>query len=421
MHRKGFSIAAPMAAVIFTVVLLSLAATAQTGTEKILHSFGKGADGLYPFARLIFDATATNLYGTTYEGGTGPCNGGCGSVFELAPESNGKWKETVLYNFQGRPNDAGKPAASLVFDGAGNLYGTTRFGGSTNCQYACGAVFELSPNSNGTWTETLLHLFTGADGANPNAELIWDNSGNLYSTTSAGGAHGQGTVFELSPSGSTWTLTTLYNFGGRDGNGPLGGLIFDSSGNLYGTTSLGGRKGHGTVFELTPSNGTWKESVLYSFAGSPSDGSYPSAGVIVDSAGNIYGTARDGGSRNCSIGCGTVFELSPSSKGAWKESFVYLFTGEPDGAAPFSSLIFDASGNLWGTTQSGGVKNVGVIYELVPSNGTWTESVLHSFEGWPKDGARSYANLLLNPQGSFYGTTIFGGKYDPGTVFEFVP
>jgi uncharacterized repeat protein (TIGR03803 family) len=425
IHRKKFSLVRNIVMAIFTVVLMLAVAVGQAGKEpavkeKVLHSFGSGTDGLYPFAAVILDSSG-NLWGTTWEGGTGPCNGGCGIAFELTPGSKGQWTENILYNFQGRPSDAGKPSASLILDAQGNLYGTARYGGPTSCPKACGAVFELS-QSNGTWTETLLHVFTGGkDGENPYAELIADKSGNLYSTTYGGGTHGKGTVFELSPSNGTWTKTVLYNFKGSDGNGPLAGLIFDSTGNLYGTTGRGGASDHGVVFELTPSTKGWSETVLYSFAGAPADGDEPSADLIMDGTGNIYSTTRAGGAGTaCRNGCGTVFELI-SSNGTWTESVLYSFSGKPDGATPFAGLIFDQSGNLYGTTDTGGEKNDGVIFELTPSNGTWTESTVYSFRGWPRDGARSYANLISDGQGGFYGATIFGGANDPGVIFQFTP
>jgi uncharacterized repeat protein (TIGR03803 family) len=422
MRRNSSFVARKMVIAVFCFVLLSLTAVGQAGTEKVLHSFGKGTDGLYPFANPIWDAAGVNLYGTTWEGGTGPCNGGCGIVYEASPGAHGTWNETVLYDFQGRPSDAGKPSASLVFDAAGNLYGTTRYGGPTSCPKACGTVFELSPGSNGTWTETILHNFTGGkDGENPYAELIWDKAGNLYSNTYGGGTHGKGTVFELSPSGNGWVKTVLYNFDGKDGNGPLAGMIFDASGNLYGTTGRGGSANKGLVFQLSPtSHGSWKETVIHSFTAG-SDGAEPSADLIFDTAGNLYSTTRGGGSGTCKNGCGTVFELSPGSGGAWTETVLYSFAGVPDGSNPFAGVIFDGSGNLYGTTQSGGKKNDGVIFKLTPSNGTWTETVVHSFGGWPKDGARSYANLIMDTKGNFYGTTIFGGANDPGVLFEYIP
>jgi uncharacterized repeat protein (TIGR03803 family) len=247
-------------------------------TEQVLYSFGVGnSDGSKPLAGLVFDK-AGNLYGTTYQGGYN----GAGMVFELTPGENGTWTETVVYNFCSATNCAdGKfPEAGLVFDTAGNLYGTTYWGGAGTCVYVCGTVFELTP-ANGTWTEKVLYSFCSAnactDGGGPQASLIFDSVGNLFGTTGGGGStaqncgsYGCGIVFELTPgTNGTWTENVLHTFGtGNDGALPYAGLIFDNAGNLYGTTSQGGRQGCGygcgTVFEMTPgSNGTWNEKVLY--------------------------------------------------------------------------------------------------------------------------------------------------------------
>jgi len=422
MNRKRISVTIRFLMVLCTAILLSLSAAGQIIKERILHNFGAGSDGLYPFSTMIWDAQG-NLYGTTWEGGTGPCNGGCGIVYELTPGDSDQWTETVLYNFQGRPSDAGKSSASLVFDASGNLFGTTRYGGLTTCPKACGTVFELSPNGDGTWSETIIYEFTGGkDGENPYAELIFDKAGNLFGNTYGGGRHHKGTVFKLTPWNGTWTESVIYNFGGKDGNGPLAGLIMDASGNLYGTTGRGGSANKGVVFELTPANGgPWKYSVLYSFTGSPSDGAEPSADLILDSAGNLYSTTRNGGSGGCKNGCGAVFELSPSGGGTWTETLIYSFTGKPDGSSLFGGLLMDKDGNLYGATDAGGTKGDGIVYKLTHYNGTWTETVLHTFQGFPKDGARSYANLIFDSHGNLYGTTIFGGANDPGVVFQLLP
>jgi uncharacterized repeat protein (TIGR03803 family) len=242
--------------------LLAQSARAQTPTaggwsEKVLHSFND-TDGAYSSAGLIFDKNG-NLYGTTLEGGDYGCSAsGCGTVFELTPTAGGGWTETVLLNFNG--SDGSGPQAGLIFDAAGNLYGTT-VGGGTNCPpFGCGTVFELTPTAGGGWTEKVLHSFgNGTDGANPFAGLIFDAAGNLYGTTYGGGtyrcgASGCGTAFELTPAaGGSWTETVLYSFSrGNDGFEPEAGLIFDSAGNLYGTTAVGGTYDGGTVFELTP-------------------------------------------------------------------------------------------------------------------------------------------------------------------------
>jgi len=280
---------------------------------------------------------AGNLYGTTREGGA---NKG-GVVFQLAPSGTG-WSETVLYSFCSQSNctDGANPAAGLIMDGAGNLYGTTIFGGTGSP--ANGTVFMLTPDPTGTvWTETVLYLFCSqtncADGANPRAGLIMDATGNLYGTTQGGGGHGSGVVFELTPdpTGTVWTETVLYSFCSQtpncaDGSGPVAGLIMDAAGNLYGTTFRGGNGadifGNGVVFELTPDpTGTvWTETVLYSFCSQTNcaDGNLPLAGLIMDAAGNLYGTTSVGGSNfasSCINGCGVVFELvSPFARPASK-------------------------------------------------------------------------------------------------------
>ena len=294
----------------------------------------------------------------------------------IAPPAHAQYAESVPYTFSGN-SDGASPASALISDSHGNLYGTAVYGGNTsgsNCPgqdppTGCGVVFELTPPSGGTgpWTETVLYTFQGgSDGAYPQSSLIFDSRGNLFGTTSNGGKlsgscsglGGCGVVFELSPpSGgkAPWTETVLYTFqGGNDGAFPYASLIFDSNGNLYGTTSGGGTGLDGTVFELSPPSGspsTWTETALYSFTGS-SDGGSPLAGVIFDSSGNLYGTTYSG-----AHGLGVVFELSPPSggSGSWSEDVLFVFTGHGDGGLPFAGLTFDSKGNLYGTTAIGGL------------------------------------------------------------------
>ena len=306
MRCKTFSFGWSIALANIALALMMVTA-ASAATEKVLYSFGNGLNAAYPFDTPIFDA-AGNLYGTTWEGGTA----NHGTVFELSPDSKGGWTEAVLYSFQGGPTDGGKANGSVIFDASGNIYGTTRYGGGTSCT-DCGTVFKLTPG-NGTWTESLLYQFNGTkDGKYPYAGVIMDGLGNLYGTTNAGGAHHFGAVFELSPSKGGWTESTLLSFNGKDGNSPVAGLVMDGSGNLYGTTQKGGANNLGVVFELSPSKHGWKETVLHSFAGGTTDGSGPGAGVIFDTAGNLYGSTYAGGTGSCTNGCGTVFELSPGS------------------------------------------------------------------------------------------------------------
>ena len=387
-------------------------ATTTTYTETVLHSFAGGADGGHPYAGLIMDASG-NLYGTTSSGGA---DAG-GTVFKLAPNGSGGYMESVPHSFTGG-SDGGGPYAGLIIDSAGNLYGTTSGGAS-----GYGTVFKLAPNGSGGYTETTLYTFTGgSDGANSYAGLIMDTSGNLYGTTSGGGS-GYGTVFKLAPNGSGgYTETTLHAFTGQpDGANSYAGLIMDTSGNLYGTTYGGGASGNGAVFKLAPNgSGGYTESVLYSFAGQP-DGAKPQAGLIIDSAGNLYGTTGAGGSSGY---YGTVFKLAPNGSGGYTESVLHSFTGGSDGAGPYAGLIMDSGGNLYGTTEAGGGSGYwGTVFKLAPNgNGGYTESVLHSFAGGSDGAEPTFAGLINDASGNLYGTTS-GGEVsnDYGTVFKLTP
>jgi len=320
---------------------------------KVLYSFkDNGADGRAPMAGLIRDTTG-NLYGTTVAGGVN----NMGTVFEL---SHGTWAEKILYTFTGGV-DGGSPAAALIFDSSGNLYGTTVFGGAKG---GYGTVFELTPGAGGAWTETVLHSFSDnhTDGYYPFAGVIFDPAGNLYGATSGGGIYGNtGTVFQLTPGAGGWAETLLYGFEGHDGSQPYGSLILDTAGNLYGTTSMGGHKpccDAGTAFELTPGAGGWTETLLYSFErGDFNNGDEPYAGLIFDASGNLYGTTSEGGAypKPCGgAGCGTVFRLTPRAGGGWKQTEIHSFGHGTDGLIPEANLIFGASGNLYGTTTMGG-------------------------------------------------------------------
>ncbi len=343
-------------------------------TEKILHSFNF-TDGAYPGGGLIFDALG-NLYGTTIYGGIY----GYGTVFELSPKQGGGWQEKVLYSFGDGAQGTSPFVGSLIFDPAGNLYGTTSWGGI----HGYGTAFELSPNADGSWTQKVLHSFNlnGADGAVPAIGMIFDGAGNLYGTTLYGGLHlqecggaGCGTVFELSPrQGGGWTEQVLHSFNlnGTDGVFLYGGVIFDAAGNLYGMTYEGGihfeqcTYGCGTVFEMSPrQGGGWTEKVLHSF--DYADGAYPATGLIFDGAGDLYGTTSLGGIHQCDLGegCGTLFELSPSGGGRWTETVLHNFNfNGTDGFYPLVDLIFDDAGNLFGTTQEGGIHGWGTVFEI---------------------------------------------------------
>ena len=388
-----------MATLAIFIVILFATSTRATADDKVLHSFvSDGADGNNPYAGLIFDA-AGNLYGTTSGGGTS----GVGTVFELTPAGGGTWTEKVLHDFSN--NEGTTPLGGLIFDAAGNLYGTTSRGGNDY-----GTVFELTPGAGGTWTEKVLHNFDNTDGAYPQAGLISDIAGNLYGTTPNGGTDGLGTVFELTPAGGgTWTEQVLLNFNSTDGANPYGGLIFDAAGNLYGMTFNGGTFNYGAVFELTPAGGgTWTEKVLHNFNNDGTDGVNPDASLVFDGAGNLYGTTSGGGTH----GGGTLFELTPAGGGTWTERVAHNFGSGTDGFSPQASLVLDGAGNLYGTTFYGGSYGGGTVFRFNAQG----EVLLHSFSG--TDGADPNAELILDAAGNLYGTTVDGGTSNKGTAFE---
>jgi uncharacterized repeat protein (TIGR03803 family) len=326
-------------------------------TESVLYSFAGGTDGATPIAEVTFDASG-NLYGTTQYGGAFSA----GTVFELAPNSGGTWTESLLYSFTGG-SDGANPWAGLIFDAGGNLYGTTYAGGASGD----GTVFKLTPNSDGTWTESVLHSFTGGqDGSTPYlGNLTFDTTGNLYGSTVYGGGFGSGVVYRLTPnSDGTWTESVLHSFtGGQDGGFPCGTLIFDSAGRLYGNASNGSH-GVGNVFKLTlGEKGKWHEHVLYMFQGNQ-DGAYPNGGVVFDTAGNLYGTTAAG--INTHGGIGQLFKLVPR-RGVWKKYVPHYFEGPPrDGADSTAPVVFDAAGNLYGTAADGWNSGCcGVVFEYI--------------------------------------------------------
>jgi uncharacterized repeat protein (TIGR03803 family) len=390
------------------VFLFCVAATASHAqTEAVLSNFAGSPDGSEPLSSLAMNNN--NLYGTTYAGGLG-----YGTVFELTPNGSGGWVETPIYNFcsQADCTDGENPAYSyVIFDGQGNLYGTTYGGG----EYGYGVVFELSPGTDGSWTETVLHNFANTpDGANPGNGLIMDSAENLYGMTFAGGTgDGDGCIFELSPSGSTWTEQVIYDINSTHTGltlGPAG-----ATGNIiYGST-------YSTIFQLTPNgSGGWVPAVLYTFnpSNSATEGSEPVGTMALDGAGNLYGATEAGGANNA----GAVFKLTPSTSGDWVETLLFSFGGSgkygPNGATPFSGVILDPSNNIYGTTKAGGTNGAGTIYEVVApasGKGTYQEHVVFNFDG--EDGAEPKSGLILE-SGYLYGATYGGGANGEGTVFE---
>lgn len=393
-------------------------------TESVLWKFTGGNDGSGPIYGVILGGLG-KVYGVA---GSGGGTNGNGAVFELTAGGGGTWTETTLANFA---DGAGAPDG-LTSDGLGNFYGTTNAGGA----YGYGAIYEISPEAGGGWTFSIVYNFTTGDDSRQHgygslpSQLIFDSAGNLYGETGYGGASGNGMVFELFLSGDgTWTAKDLYDFeGGTDGSSPVGGLTFDTEGNLYGTTELGGsgagcpHTGCGTVFELLRAEEDWHKTILYNFQGGTTDGSKPVAGVFLAESGKLYGTTLTGGigseNNNCGAGCGTMFELSPSS-GAWSETFVHLFSeSHGDGGLPEAGLIMDEAGNLYGTTSTGGSHNFdcglgcGTVFEFTPvAGGGWTESVIYEFPG-PTPGPDG--GLIFDSAGNLYGSNA-------GSVFELTP
>ncbi len=472
---------------VFCCSVFAAVAFAAEPIEKVLYGFQGTPDGANPSSKLVADK-AGHFFGTTVGGGTGVnCEIGfnevvaCGTVFELVPPTiRGQgWTEKVLYSFKGG-NDGSSPLGALIIDARGNLYGTTAFGGgSQNCSTGiagyypgCGTVFELSPpsTSGGYWTETLLHVFQGgtSDGGEPWGALIVDLKGNLYGTTYLGGGGycdgygtGCGSVFELNPpssKGGAWSEAILYGFNGvggdfQDGEGPMGSLVFDGKGNLYGTTTTGGASAcydlscGGTVFQLTPPSakgGAWTETLLTNFYNIGAGASFPGPGLVFDKRGNLYGTTQLGGNGACDNqeeyafpSCGEVFSLSPASEGTWTLSFIYSFMGGSDGAYPArSGLVLGEGGNLYGTTPYGGGQGsctsitgisgtgCGAVFKLTPpaSGGAWTETTLHAFGGG-SDGGTPYGGLIFRG-GILFGTTTGIADYEAatnGTIFGVVP
>ncbi len=401
-----------LAAAFALIALLLLGSTlvASAQQAKALHSFTGGADGQNPIGGVAIDGSG-NLYGTTVYGGTDRY----GTVFELTPAANGTWTHKVLYSFLNDGKDGIEPEATVVLDAKGNLYGTTYYGGT----YGFGTVFELSPVSGGGWSEKVLHSFnhTPKDGYEPYFGVTLDAAGNVYGTTEFGGAYNVGAVFELSPNTSGgWTETIIHSFrnNGTDAYWPLTRLTIDAAGNIYGTT-IGGTThlGYGTVFELSPrTGGGWTEKVLHNFTAT-TDGIAPYGGVALDSLGNLYGTAWQGGT----YGNGTVFEMSPGTNGSWTEAPIFNFNGS-DGSQPFWGVSLDALGNLYGTTALGGGSSgrSSIVFELSRLSGeNWTEKILYTY------GAGLSSGVIADSKGNVYGMTYGGGAYSDGAVFEVTP
>jgi uncharacterized repeat protein (TIGR03803 family) len=405
------------ALVLALVWVLTMAAMqpAQAQIFTVLHDFTGGADGYQPVAGLTKDA-AGNFYGTTYRGGEGGFTSGV--VFKFKSRHSG-WTLSTLADF-GNDDNGYNPESRVAVGPDNAIYSSTLFGGVGCGGNGCGTIFKLVPAASVPRTarnldaKTVLHRFSGPDGAKPLGDLVFDAAGNLYGTTASGGAYNGGTVFELSPTADGWEYKVLYSFaGGADGYQPLGGVVVDQAGNLYGTTQQGGApNNYGTVFELSPSGNGWTYQLLHVFKDT-TDGGWPVGGLIFDPYGNLFGTASVGGP----TGGGTVFELS-RFQGTWIFSMLYNLPAG-NGPGPQATLVMDAYGNLYGTTTDNGADYVGTVFELSPSVAGWVLTTLHTF--FYGDGGRPISNLVLDADGNLYGTTSEGGMYGGGNIFEITP
>ena len=392
--------------------------SAQAQTFQVLHSFTDGLDGAEPWAGVTVDQQG-NVYGTTVYGGTS----NRGTVFKLAHQGSG-WIFSPLYSFSA--NDGQFTKAPLTIGPDGTLFGATYNGGAAGL----GTVYNVRPPATPCrgvicfWTEAVLYSFTGApDGAGPGyGALVFDQAGNLYGTTTYGGTNNGGVVYTLTRSQQSWAESVIYALSDlHTGTNPYSGVIFDNAGDLYGTTSTAGGSGDGAVYELTPFGSGWTGQFVYAFpVRDPGAGSTPYGGGIFDAAGNLYGDTVNGGAN----GVGTIYQLMPNG-GSWTETVLYSFTGNYEG--PQYGLAIDAAGNLYGTTFQGGLDQLGNVFRLSPSNGQWVYTDLYDFTGGD-DGAYPLGGVAVDANGNLYGTTEIGGTRGGncsylgcGTVWEITP
>jgi uncharacterized repeat protein (TIGR03803 family) len=429
MHSWFFAMRATavLAVALVVVVCMVTQQSSQAQTLTVLHNFTGATDGGNPSAALAATANAGRLYGTTFSGGGGPCtneygSNGCGTVFELVHRGSG-WVFNQLYSFNGSQDGAAPQLGRLTIAPDGSVYGATVSGGGGSCAIygynGCGTVFNLRPpprpctSALCPWNETVLYRFTaGSDGAYPDGSPIFDGSGNLFGVADTYPINGN--IYELSRSGSSWSHSVAFAFDGPDGRIPVGEPIFDESRNLYGTSWIGGAYDRGAAYQLTPSGAGWTDTVLHSFQDAGPDGGLLYAGLIFDGSGNLFGVTTNGGTG----GAGTIFELTPSGSD-WNFTVLYSFPGGSN-CGSYNDLVMDSAGNLYGTTLCTGASREGAVFKLAPSGGGWSYSSLHDFTGG-SDGGYPYCSLVFDAAGNLYGTTFYGGAHNAGVVFEITP
>ena len=398
-------------------LMVAAAQEIQAQTYTVIHDFTGGQDGAYPFTGLAVNARGS-LYGTAYSGGRFDS----GSIYSLNA-SGSHWIFNPLYSFGGS-DGAGPIARLVVGPDGGLYGSTSAGGGGpctlTNGYRGCGTIYELRPPAHAqgsalvAWDLSVLYRFSGTDGAYPQGELTFDQAGNIYGTTVNGGSAGWGTIYSLTPSTGGWTQELLYQAqDDGDGQYPWGGVVFDQAGNLYGVFSSGGPHGYGAVYELTPSGSGWSESTVHAFRFLNDDGAIPQGRLVFDDAGNMYGTTVHNAG-----GGGTAFELT-NSGGGWSYNFLYSFTGGIS-LGPYSKLTRDAEGNLYGTTFGDGRYGFGSVFKMTRSGGDWSYTSLHDFTGG-SDGGNPACGVTMDSQGNLYGTASDGGAYGMGVVFQITP
>jgi uncharacterized repeat protein (TIGR03803 family) len=393
MHRSTAAYAA-----IFAATGMGWFSTADAASERVIYNLPANS---YAFDRVFEDSHGA-LYATSYSAG------GYGSVFQLAKTVNGVWQETTLSQFQGGA-DGQNPIGGVTEDSGNTLFGTTTFGGA----HGAGTLYSL-PIGGG---RTVLYSFTGgADGNEPESTLLRDKTtGTFYGTTASGGSAGCGTAFQIAQFGGSWVETTIYSFTGADGCSPERSLHFGRQrGTIYGTARRGGAANAGTIFTLKQRNGVWKQLVIYNFLGG-SDGSQPTD-MTVDLDDSIYGVTEGGGA----LRHGTVFHLTQLDR-TWNEAVIYNFKGGADGSKPIGLHEDQDAGVLYGTTEKGGVFKQGTVFSLTSNGASWNEAILHSF-GASNDGAQPRARITQdNKRGVLYGTTAYGGQFGGGTIYAITP